>query len=78
MDPSTSKSEISVLEVSDDFYMEFNPWKKPENQKVIKKIPFTFKPINEEIYLKKMKQPAFDQPQNGLFNKLMNVLKRND
>lgn len=78
MDPATSKSEISVLEVADDFYMEFNPWKKPEGQKVLKKIPFTFQPIDEKMYLKKMKQPAFDQPQKGLFNKLKSVLTRND
>jgi hypothetical protein len=78
MDPSTSKSEISVLEVADDFYMEFNPWKKPENQKIIKKIPFVYQPVDEEMYLKKMKQPAFDQPRRGLLNRLKRVLSRND
>jgi ectoine hydroxylase-related dioxygenase (phytanoyl-CoA dioxygenase family) len=78
MDPSISKSEISVLEVSDDFYMEFNPWKKPEGQKVIKKIPFKYQPIDEEMYLKKMKQPPFDKPRKGLLNRLKSVLKSND
>jgi ectoine hydroxylase-related dioxygenase (phytanoyl-CoA dioxygenase family) len=50
MDPAVSNSEVNVLEVTDDFYMEFNPWKKPEGQKVVKKIKYQSKSIDAVSY----------------------------
>ena len=73
MDPMVSNLEVDVLEVSDDFYMEFNPWKKPEGQKVIKKIKVNTKNINEAEYLKRMKSPSFDKKPTGILNKLKQV-----
>lgn len=73
MDPAVSTSEVSVLEVSDDFYMEFNPWKKPEGQKVVNKIQYQSKNINVEEYKKRMKAPAFDKQKVGFFDKLKKV-----
>lgn len=34
MNPSEKPGKVDVLEVDTDFYMQFNPWKKPENVKV--------------------------------------------
>ena len=39
MNPAKSQETIQVLEVDKDFYMEFNPWKQPENVKVINALP---------------------------------------
>ncbi|MDB5227940.1 MAG: hypothetical protein JWN78_2133 [Bacteroidota bacterium] len=44
MDPSKSTLKVDVLEVDVDFYMEFNPWKKPENFKLLRTI--NYKPVN--------------------------------
>lgn len=73
LNPQSNPNEIQVLEVPDDFYMEFNPWKKPENIKVIKKIPYEQINIDEQGFLKKLKAPAFDQPTLGIFEKFKKV-----
>ena len=73
MDPAVSNSEVNVLEVTDDFYMEFNPWKKPEGQKVVKKINYQSKSIDVAEYKKRMKAPAFDKQPAKFFDKLKKV-----
>jgi ectoine hydroxylase-related dioxygenase (phytanoyl-CoA dioxygenase family) len=77
MDPATSNTEVNVLEVSDDFYMEFNPWKKPEGQKIVKKIKYNHSNINEAEYSKRMLAPAFDKKAKGLLSKLKQVFTQN-
>lgn len=47
MDPQENPNKVEVLEVDVDFYMEFNPWKKPDNVKVVKS--FNYKPFNMSI-----------------------------
>lgn len=47
MNPQKSTTQIDVLEVDKDFYMHFNPWKQPENVKVIRKI--RFKPFDMSV-----------------------------
>lgn len=74
MDLQDNANEISVLEVPDEFYMEFNPWKKPEGVKVLKKIPFEARLIDEHEFVKRLNQPAFDQEKLGLFQKLKKAL----
>lgn len=37
LDVQNNPNEVQMLEVDDNFYMEFNPWKKPENYKLLKK-----------------------------------------
>jgi ectoine hydroxylase-related dioxygenase (phytanoyl-CoA dioxygenase family) len=66
MDASISANEVQILEVSDDFYMEFNPWKKPENVKVLKKIPYQHQFITEEEFVKRINNKAFDQEKNWI------------
>mgnify|MGYP000454019041 CR=1 FL=1 len=73
MNPSESRSEVNVLEVSDDFYMQFNPWKKPENQKVIKTLNFKHKYINEDEFIKRMNAKPFDEEQKGFIEKLKSI-----
>ncbi|MEY5001901.1 MAG: hypothetical protein RLZZ211_1937 [Bacteroidota bacterium] len=60
MDYQNNPSEIQVLEVNDDFYMEFNPWKKLESPKVIAKIPFVNKQLTSEEFVRKLAGPTFE------------------
>lgn len=56
MNPEKSKTKVEVLEVDHEFYMNFNPWKKPENVKVLKS--FSYQPFDMSL----------SEFQNGLFN----------
>lgn len=47
MDPQNNPNKVDVLEVDTDFYMAFNPWKKPENVKILRS--FNYKPFNLSI-----------------------------
>lgn len=40
LDPQVNPNKIEVLEVDVDFYMQFNPWKKVENKKILRVVPF--------------------------------------
>lgn len=47
MNPQKSAHNIDVLEVDREFYMNFNPWKQPENVKVLRSIHY--KPFQMSI-----------------------------
>tara|TARA_B110000037_G_scaffold158264_1_gene178547 strand:+ start:814 stop:1728 length:915 start_codon:yes stop_codon:yes gene_type:complete len=74
LDMQNNPNEIAVLKVSDEFYMEFNPWKKPEGVQVIQTILFEPILIKEDEFVKRLKAPAFDQEKLGFFQKLKKVL----
>lgn len=74
LDFQKNPDEIQVLEVSDCFYMEFNPWKKPKGVKVGKKIPYQSNFISESQFIQRINSPAFDQENLGFFQKLKNAL----
>ena len=74
MDPSVSMQEVDILEVDVDFYMQFNPWKKPGNVKKLKRIPYNFHPLTEEEFKQRMQAPRFDAPvKAGFMQRLKNV-----
>jgi hypothetical protein len=73
LDPKSNPNEIFVLEVGDEFYMDFNPWKKPKNVKVLKRIPYKFKNIDEPEFLMRLKTVGFDSQKSGFLNKLKKV-----
>jgi hypothetical protein len=61
MDLSKDRSLVEVLEVDRDFYMKFNPWKKPSED--VKRIrAFKYEPFDMTIeeFGAKLKQPRFD------------------
>jgi hypothetical protein len=72
LDPSKNHNEVQVLEVDNEFYMQFNPWKKPENVKAIKKINYSYNPISYPDFLKKINQPRFDE-KPGFIKKIKSV-----
>ena len=47
LDAERNPNKIEALEVDDDFYMQFNPWKKVKNKKIIKQI--SYKPFQLSI-----------------------------
>jgi hypothetical protein len=73
LDYQSNPNEIQVLEVQDDFYMEFNPWKKPEGIKVLKKVPFENKLITEREFISRLQAPGFDQAKPSILDKLKKV-----
>ena len=75
MNPSVSNESVDVLEVDVDFYMGFNPWKKPENVKKVKTINYHHQFIDENGFIDRLNKPAFDEPQNKktLISKLKEV-----
>ena len=62
MDLAKDRSHVEVLEVDRDFYMKFNPWKKPSED--VKRInSFTYVPFDMTIeeFEAKLSQPRFDE-----------------
>jgi hypothetical protein len=60
MDYQNNPKEIQVLEVEDDFYMEFNPWKKLTAPKVVAKIPFENKQLSIQDFKRKLAGPTYE------------------
>ena len=60
MDYQNNPNEIQMIEVNDDFYMEFNPWKKVQSPKILKNVPFVSKQITEQEFIEKFIGPTFE------------------
>jgi ectoine hydroxylase-related dioxygenase (phytanoyl-CoA dioxygenase family) len=67
MDYQNNPNEILMIEVNDDFYMEFNPWKKVETPKVLKHIPFVAKQFTEKDFNRTLNGPSFENPSPNNF-----------
>ncbi|MBS1685348.1 MAG: phytanoyl-CoA dioxygenase family protein [Bacteroidetes bacterium] len=63
MNPAVSQSEVEVLEVDVDFYMQFNPWKNPGAVKRLRTIPYRYRPIDAQEFAQRLRGPAYDEPQ---------------
>jgi tRNA G10 N-methylase Trm11 len=62
MDLAKDRTTVEVLEVDRDFYMKFNPWKKPADD--VKRInSFKYVPFDMTIeeFEAKLSQPRFDE-----------------
>lgn len=75
MDQSNDKTQIKVLQVEDDFYMEFNPWKKPENIKEIGSKVFSNRQLSEKEFVKRLNGKEFYS--KGIISQLLNMFKSN-
>lgn len=67
MDPSASMERIDVLETDVDFYMQFNPWKKPEGVRTLQSIHYKHRYIDTAEFDRRLKAPGFDEPAPGGF-----------
>lgn len=66
MDLAKDRTQVEVLEVDTDFYMKFNPWKKPSDE--VKRIDsFKYEPFHMTMqeFEEKLKQPRFDEPKKS-------------
>ena len=64
MNPEKSNSEVHTLKVDKDFFMAFNPWKKPTGVSSIRDLKIESKSLSREEYLKRFKKPKFDEKLN--------------
>lgn len=62
MDLAKDRNKVEVLEVDKQFYMHFNPWKKPPED-ILKTRSFQYTPfsISFEEFKKGLSQPRFDE-----------------
>lgn len=79
MDYQSNPNEIQMIEVNDDFYMEFNPWKKVQSPKILKNVPFVSKQITEQEFVKRLSGPTFENQSQkdfwGKFKLIFNASK---
>ncbi len=61
MDHSVSNTEVEILEVDKDFYMEFNPWKIPEKVKKVGRTQLKYKPLTESEFAARLLGPRIDE-----------------
>lgn len=79
MNPAENPGMVDVLEVDVDFYMQFNPWKKPEGAKKLRSIPHTTQFIDEAEFAQRLQGPRFDElseipaEAGGIFSRLKKV-----
>lgn len=70
LDHQKDPNHIEVLQVGDDFYMEFNPWKKPEGVKVLNRIPFKYQPLSEKDFVDRLNKPGYDHEEIGIVKRI--------
>ena len=63
MNQGVSKEVINILEVDQDFFMRFNPWKQPEGFKKIGEIPFKEQTLTYADFKKRVGGNRFDEEQ---------------
>ncbi len=59
--PEIDNTEIHTLEVEDEFFMQFNPWKKPKDFKTLDTFKMEHKQLSREGYFKRFSKPKFDE-----------------
>ncbi len=74
MDASESADQIKVLHVEDDFYMEFNPWKRPENIRIIDVKKYTGRQLSESDFVKGLSGSEFYS--KSFKSRLFNLINR--
>lgn len=74
LDPQRDPNKVDVLEVDVDFYMQFNPWKKAGNSKVLRTIPYKPFQLTRQKFEKGLFGKRIDDPvQPGILEKLKAV-----
>lgn len=75
MDLSKNNKKVEVLEVDHDFYMKFNPWKKPaEEIKRIEEIEYQPFSLTIDEFRNKVGGERFDLKRSGWWSKLKSQL----
>ncbi len=61
MNRAVSDEKVDVLEVDKDFYMAFNPWKFPENNKKVGEVTYKHNLLDEAAFRNRLHGPRFDE-----------------
>ncbi len=61
MESDLNPNLVEVLEVEQDFYMEFNPWKKPDKNKIVNRFQFESRQLTEVEFSKRLYTRRFDE-----------------
>ena len=72
LDPQ-NPTEIKIWEVDKDFYMQFNPWMKPENTKTLGSIPYSQKFLNVKEFETVLRGKKMDGQPKNILSKLKNL-----
>ncbi len=62
MEPENDPNKVEILEVNQDFYMEFNPWKKPEKTKIVRTFSHSSRSLTEKEFSKRLFSQRYDEP----------------
>lgn len=62
MNPHERRDAVEKLEVDNEFFMNFHPWKKPEHFKHLATLPFEARYLTVEEFQARLRGPAFDAP----------------
>ncbi len=74
-DPSIDKNKVHVLDVDTEFYMQFNPWKKPEGVRAINSFHHESRPISIAEFEQTLKGKRFDEiSHTGFFKQLKELI----
>jgi hypothetical protein len=74
LDPEKNPNKVEVLEVDVDFYMQFNPWKKVEQKKIIREINYRPFQLTTRQFEKKLYGRRIDEAvPSGFLDKLKAV-----
>lgn len=76
---NSNKNTVEILEVDVNFYMEFNPWKDPGDNKILGELAYDYEMINCEQFEKRLNGPSYDNQNNkiGLLNKFKKFFLKN-
>ncbi len=76
MDLAKNRTQVEVLEVDKDFYMKFNPWKKPaEDVPRVKSFSYTPFDLTIEEFAAKLNHARFDEVSLNWWGKVRAKLK---
>lgn len=65
-DVQNNPNTIDILEVDHEFYMQFNPWKKPKHVKKVGSIPFEEQTVSYPAFKKQLFRKRFDERKSFL------------
>jgi hypothetical protein len=75
MNPAASQEHVDVLEVDEEFYMQFNPWKQPENQKILSSFKHQTSMLDRATFEKRLKGERLDgYDKQGFFQKIKQLI----
>lgn len=68
--------KVDILEVDENFYMEFNPWKLPDYAKKVGELSYTHASIDESEFKRRLAGSSFDENKaaQSFFHKIKTTL----